>query len=54
MRTLWKGAINFGLINIAVRLITATSKNKFRRCIDFIDCVDNGSGGVMYGILSHV
>src|SRR6056297_483024 len=32
MRTLWKGAINFGLINIPVRLITATSKNniKFR------------------------
>lgn len=32
MRTIWKGAINFGLVNIPIKLITATSKEniKFR------------------------
>ena len=32
MRTLWKGAINFGLVNIPIKLLTATKKNniKFR------------------------
>ena len=27
MRTIWKGAISFGLINIPIRLSAATSKN---------------------------
>ncbi len=32
MRTIWKGAINFGLVNIPIKLLTATQKNniKFR------------------------
>ena len=32
MRTIWKGAVNFGLVNIPVKMLTATSKNniKFR------------------------
>ncbi len=32
MRTIWKGAISFGLVNIPIRLATATNKNniKFR------------------------
>ncbi len=28
MRTIWKGAISFGLVNVPIRLSTATSKKK--------------------------
>lgn len=30
MRTIWKGAISFGLVNLPIRLSTATSKNNIR------------------------
>lgn len=30
MRTIWKGAISFGLVNVPIKLITATSKNNVR------------------------
>ncbi|MFW5995992.1 MAG: Ku protein [Halanaerobiaceae bacterium] len=30
MRAIWKGAINFGLVNIPVKLMTATSRNNIR------------------------
>ena len=30
MRAIWKGAVNFGLINIPVKLMTATKKNNIR------------------------
>lgn len=30
MRTLWKGAISFGLVNVPVKMYTATQKNEIR------------------------
>ncbi|QTL98960.1 Ku protein [Iocasia frigidifontis] len=30
MRTIWKGAISFGLVNVPIRLSTATNKNNIR------------------------
>jgi DNA end-binding protein Ku len=30
MRTIWKGAISFGLVNIPIKLFTATNKNDIR------------------------
>ena len=30
MRTLWKGAISFGLVNVPIKMYTATQKNEVK------------------------
>ena len=38
MRTIWKGSISFGLVNIPIRLVTATNKNNTRFRLLHQDC----------------